>query len=249
LALRILHRQLNVSFQKLLLHIYLFFSRSGLTRTDGKKISSTISAMTAWGTGLKVIWSSRRNKSGCSDAIRGVSLLRSISPRSAARANLPEVIAFRRKLPEPESRWRQMIAASVLDKDWVEEVKRRRDSRGLFIAGGLLQYFTEEENREIFACLAENFPRAEMSFQTMAPSLISRLAQYSVLSQMGSKVALPSGPDDSEQVSALHPKIEFVREIPLLEWRYDQLPEPVRQRLSPAMAKQLLKIVHVRFQE
>jgi O-methyltransferase involved in polyketide biosynthesis len=178
--------------------------------------------------------------------------------RQLASIDLPAVGCARRpprgnrfspKAPEPENRWRQMIAASVLDEDWVEEVKRRRDSRGLFIAGGLLEYFTEEENREIFACLAENFPRAEMSFQTMAPSLISRLAQYSVLSQMGSKVALPSGLDDSEQVSALHPKIEFVREIPLLEWRYDQLPEPVRQKLSPAMAKQLLKIVHVRFQE
>ena len=57
------------------------------------------------------------------------------------------------------------------------------------------------------------------------------------------------GPDDSEQGSALHPKVEFVREFPLLERHYDQLPEPIRQKLSPAMAKKVAKIVHVRFRE
>jgi len=51
--------------------------------------------------------------------------------------------------------------------------------------------------------------------------------------------------DDSELLSGLHPKIDFVREFPLLESRYDQLPEPIRQKLSPAMAQQLMKIVRV----
>ena len=88
-----------------------------------------------------------------------------------------------------------------------------------------------------------------MLFQTMAPSLVARLFQYSVLSKMGSKVELQWGLDDSAQVSALHPKVKFVHEFPLLARRYDQLPEPLRQRLSPAMAKQLAKIVHVRFVE
>jgi O-methyltransferase involved in polyketide biosynthesis len=163
--------------------------------------------------------------------------------------DLPEVIALRRKLPEPESKRHRMIAASVLDENWMVEVKRHARSRVLFIAEGLLEYFTEDEHRKIFSCLAENFPGEEMLFQTMAPSLTSGLVQYSVLSKMGSKVALQWGLDDSKQVSALHPKVEFVREFSLLERLYDQLPEPIRQKLSPAMAKQVAKIVHVRFRE
>jgi hypothetical protein len=75
--------------------------------------------------------------------------------------------------------------------------------------------------------------------------LISGLAQYSVPAQTGSKVALQWRLDDSELLSGLHPKIDFVREFPLLESRYDQLPEPIRQKLSPAMAQQLMKIVRV----
>jgi O-methyltransferase involved in polyketide biosynthesis len=163
--------------------------------------------------------------------------------------DLPGVIAFRQKFPEPESKRHRMIAASVLDENWVIEVKRHARGRVLFVAEGLFEYFTEEEHRKIFTCLAENFPGEEMLFQTMAPSLVARLFQYSVLSKMGSKVELQWGLDDSAQVSALHPKVKFVHEFPLLARRYDQLPEPLRQRLSPAMAKQLAKIVHVRFVE
>jgi O-methyltransferase involved in polyketide biosynthesis len=163
--------------------------------------------------------------------------------------DLPGVIAFRRKLPEPENKRHRMIAASVLDDNWVAEVKRHAGSRVLFVAEGLLEYFTEEEHRKIFTCLAENFPGEEMLFQTMAPSQLPGLVQYSALSKMGSKVELQWGLDDSAQVSALHPKVEFVQEFPLLERHYDQLPEPLRQKLSPALAKQLAKIVHVRFLE
>jgi hypothetical protein len=88
-----------------------------------------------------------------------------------------------------------------------------------------------------------------MLFQTSAPSLTKGLVQYSALSKMSSKVELQWGLEDSKQVSALNPKVEFVHEFPLLEGHYGQLPEPIRQKLSPAIAKQLAKIVHVRFRE
>ena len=161
--------------------------------------------------------------------------------------DLPGVIAFRQKLHEPESKRHRMIAASVLDDDWVAEIKRYARSRVLFVAEGLLPYFTEEEHRKIFTCLAENFPGQEMLFQTNAPSLIQGFVQYSALSKMGSKVELQWGLEDSKQVSALNPKVEFVDEFSLLEEHYDQLPEPIRQKLSPAMAKKIARIVHVQF--
>ncbi len=163
--------------------------------------------------------------------------------------DLPGVIAFRQKLHEPESQRHRMIAASVLDDDWIVEVKRYARSRVLFVAEGLLPYFTEEEHRRIFTGLAENFPGQEMLFQTMAPSLIQALVQYSELSKMSEKVEAQWGLDESKQVSALNPKVEFVNEFSLLEGCYDQLPESIRQKLSPAQAKRVTKIVHVRFRE
>jgi methyltransferase (TIGR00027 family) len=161
--------------------------------------------------------------------------------------DLPDVIAFRRKLHEPENKRHRLIAASVLDDDWVAEIRRYAKGQVLFVAEGLFMYFTEEEHRKIFTCLAENFPGQEMVFHTMAPSLIQGLGQYSLVSKARMKVEMQWGLDDSKQVSALNSRVEFVNEFSLLEGSYEQLPEPVRQKLSPAMAKAVAKIVHVRF--
>ena len=167
--------------------------------------------------------------------------------------DLPGVIAFRQKLHEPENKRHRTIAASILDDGWVVEIKRCVRNRVLFVAEGLLPYFTEEEHRTIFTCLADNFPGAEILFQTNAPSLTAGLAQYSALSKLGMKVEMRWGLDDSRQVSALHPKVEFVNEFPLLEKylekHFDEFPEALRQEFSPAMARQIAKIVHVRFRE
>jgi methyltransferase (TIGR00027 family) len=163
--------------------------------------------------------------------------------------DLPGVIRLRQKLREPESERHRLIAASILDEDWIAEIKRHAISRVLFVAEGLLLYFTEEEHRKIFTSLAANFPGQEMLFQTIAPSLYKALAQYSHVSKMSGKVEVRWGLEDGEQVSALNPKVQFVREFPLLEGRYEDLPESFRQNMSPAMAKKVAKIVHVRFLE
>jgi O-methyltransferase involved in polyketide biosynthesis len=163
--------------------------------------------------------------------------------------DLPDVIAFRQKLYEPESNRHRMMAASVLDDAWIVEIKRYAKDQVLFVAEGLFMYFTEEEHKKIFTCLAENLPGQEMLFHTVAPSLIQGLGQYSLVSKARMEVEMQWGLDDSKQVSALNPKVEFVDEFSLMEGCYDQLPEPVRRTLSPAMAKALAKIVHVWFRE
>jgi O-methyltransferase involved in polyketide biosynthesis len=160
------------------------------------------------------------------------------------------VIAFRRKLREPKSERHRLIAASVLDDGWVAEIKRQAGSRVLFVAEGLFMYFTEAEHRKIFSCLAEHFPGQEMAFHTIAPSLFPELVQYRLTfaSKLSMKIEMQWGLDDGKQVSALDPRVEFIREFPLMEG-CDSLPEPIRQLWSPAMAKQVMKIVQVRFRE
>lgn len=163
--------------------------------------------------------------------------------------DLPPVIALRRKLQEPENARHRLVAASVLDEQWVATVKPFATKRILLVAEGLLPYFTEEEHRKIFGYLARNFPGQEMVFQTSAPSLVQGFIQHSDLSKMRSHVELRWGLDDSRQVSLLNPNIEFIREFPLLEGHWDVLPEPIRQKLTPAMAKNIAKMVLVRFKQ
>jgi len=163
--------------------------------------------------------------------------------------DLPGVIAFRQKLHEPESKRHRMIAASVLDDGWVAEIQRHARNQILFVAEGLFPYFTEEEHKKIFTRLVENFPGQEMLFHTLAPSLVHELSQYrhTLMANLSIKAEMQWGLDDSTQVSALNPKVEFLNEFPLIDGGYDRFPEPIRQKLSPAMARHVMKIVHVRF--
>jgi O-methyltransferase involved in polyketide biosynthesis len=163
--------------------------------------------------------------------------------------DLPNVITLRQKLPEPGNERHRLIAASVLEEDWIPEIARSAKNRVLFVAEGLFPYFTEEEHKRIFTRLAESFPEQEMLFQTFAPSIVQGLVQYSDLPKMSTNVEVRWGLDDSTQVAALCPKVEFLREFPLLEGLYDRLPDPIRQKLSPEVAKKAGKIVHVRFRK
>jgi O-methyltransferase involved in polyketide biosynthesis len=161
--------------------------------------------------------------------------------------DLPNVIAFRQKLWEPEDERHRLVAASVLDEDWIDEIAGSATHSVLFVAEGLFPYFTEEEHKRIFALLVENFPGQEMIFQTFAPSLIQEFARRSLLSKMGANVEMRWGLEDSAQVAALNPEVEFLREFPLLEEGYNLLPEAIRRKFSPAVARKAAKIVHVRF--
>jgi O-methyltransferase involved in polyketide biosynthesis len=164
--------------------------------------------------------------------------------------DLPDVIAFRKQLHEPECPRHRLLAASVLDDGWVAEIQRQARSRVLFVAEGLFMYFTEEEHRKLFTRLAEHFPGQGMLFHTIAPSLFQELAQYRLTfaSRVSMKVDMRWGLDDSRQVPALHPGVRFVREFPLMDG-CEALPEPIRRTWSPAMAKQVMRIVLVRFRD
>jgi O-methyltransferase involved in polyketide biosynthesis len=162
--------------------------------------------------------------------------------------DLPSVIACRRRLEEPVSARHRLIAGSVLEDTWIRELDTNPADRVLLVAEGLLSYFTQEEHRTIFNCLATHFPGQQMLFQTFAPSLIEGLVQYSDLSKMRGNVEVRWGLDDSTQVASLiDRRIHFIAEFPLLRGGYDQLPEPIRQKLSPEQARRVGKIVHVRF--
>jgi O-methyltransferase involved in polyketide biosynthesis len=163
--------------------------------------------------------------------------------------DLPGVISFRRKLQEPVNERHQLLIGSVLDESWIAEIKRNAETRILLVAEGLLPYFTEEEHRTIFRYLANHFPGQEMLFQTSAPSLIRGFVQYSNLSKLSNNVELRWGLEDSAQVSELDPRVRFVEEFPFLAGNYDLLPDPIKQKLSPAQALKIGKIVRIRFEQ
>ena len=161
--------------------------------------------------------------------------------------DLPAVITFRQKLQEPSNPRHVLLAASVLDDDWIPKVKLLARPCILFVAEGLLPCFTEAEHRAIFAHLADNFPGQDMLFQTSALSALRAFSQLSDLSKLRTSADVQWGLEEGADVSSLNPKARFVDEFLLLEGCEDSLPEAIRHRLAPDMIKRAAKIVRVRF--
>ena len=161
--------------------------------------------------------------------------------------DLPDVIAFRRRLGEPASSRHTLFAGSVLDRDWVVDAQRRGHEHVLLVAEGLFPYFTEEQHRTIFGLLANGFPGQELLFQTNAPSIVRAFVQASDLTKLRTSVEMQWGLEESRDVEALHPSVRFLREYPLLEASKEPVPDALLQGLSPEQLRKAGKIVHVRF--
>ncbi len=86
--------------------------------------------------------------------------------------DVPPVIELRRKLLRSENRRNHMLAASVFDEPWLEELDRYRPRPFLFVAEGVLPYFEEDQVRALFIRLRGRFPGSELVTDAHTPFVI-----------------------------------------------------------------------------
>ena len=78
--------------------------------------------------------------------------------------DLPEVIALRRELI-PEQPGNIYIAASLLETDWMDDLRRRHpDGEFIFIVEGVLMYFYEKQVKSFLHHVASRFGGGELWF-------------------------------------------------------------------------------------
>ena len=78
--------------------------------------------------------------------------------------DLPEVIALRRELI-PEQPDNVYIAASLLETDWMDDLRRRHpDAEFIFIVEGVLMYFYEKQVKAFLHNVANRFGGGELWF-------------------------------------------------------------------------------------
>jgi hypothetical protein len=140
-----------------------------------------------------------------------------------------------------------LLARSVLDEAWTNDVRQFAGRPILFVAEGLLPYFTEAQHKLVFGYLAGHFPGQRMLFQTSAPSLTRELIPSSDLAKLRTSAELQWGLEDSAQISALDPRVHLLDDFPLLAGHEHELPQELRQRWSPEQLRRVATIVHVRF--
>lgn len=102
--------------------------------------------------------------------------------------DLPDVIALRRRFL-PEVSYERYIAESVFATSWMDKLAEKHvDASFLFVAEGLLMYFTETDNRRLVNNLAARFHGAELYLERMSRFAMRNQLRHKSLSQTSAKV-------------------------------------------------------------
>jgi methyltransferase (TIGR00027 family) len=86
--------------------------------------------------------------------------------------DLPEVIALRRKFIGGEGKRYHLLAHSMFDSAWLNEVSFYPQRPFLFLAEGVLMYFEESQVRSFVLMLRDHFPGAELVFDAFSPFFV-----------------------------------------------------------------------------
>lgn len=133
--------------------------------------------------------------------------------------DLPQAMELRKQFLKETPR-NIFLSQSVFDLSWTEDVAHE-GRPVLFIAEGLLMYFTEEEIRPLFVGRADRFPNSEMLAEMLAPFLVGRNKYHDSVNKTGSNAEFKWGPKDSRALERWDPRIRFIE-----DWNYfDYCPE------------------------
>jgi O-methyltransferase involved in polyketide biosynthesis len=83
--------------------------------------------------------------------------------------DVPDVIELRRRLVGGEGGRYHLLGCSVLEHAWLEAVRVHRGRPFLFLAEGVMMYFTEAQVKLLVLMLREHFPGAELVFDAWRP--------------------------------------------------------------------------------
>jgi O-methyltransferase involved in polyketide biosynthesis len=117
----------------------------------------------------------------------------------------------------------RFVARSIVDFAWVDAVKQTSGDAYLFIAEGVLIYFSESDVRRVLTTIAENFPGAELLIEAISPALAASSRIHPLLSKTEARFAW--GVKSLGELERLVPGLRLVDEWFLFDfhrerWRY-----------------------------
>jgi O-methyltransferase involved in polyketide biosynthesis len=157
--------------------------------------------------------------------------------------DVPEAIELRKKFFDETDRFK-LVPKSVTDFSWLEIIPK--DKPLLFVAEGVLMYFTEDEVKELLGKIGSTFPASEMLFEAMSPWIAKRTDKHPDVNKYDAQFKW--GIKTGAELEGWKQGISFIE-----EWHYvgrhtdDRFPFILRLlALIPAFRKGM-KIVHIRF--
>lgn len=157
--------------------------------------------------------------------------------------DVPEAIELRKKFFDETDRLK-FISKSVTDFSWVETIPQNKPL--LFIAEGLLMYFTKNEVKEILNKIGSAFPASQMLFEAMSPFIAKRTKRHADIKKYHAqfKWGIKTGADLEEWNQG----IRFIQEWYYFDRHIKRFPFIFRLLACIPAFRKGMKIVHIRFQ-
>ena len=125
--------------------------------------------------------------------------------------DLPESISVRKQFFHENDRYK-MIAKSVFDYSWMDEIVRDNKPT-LIILEGLLIYFKEPEVKDLINKLICTFEGSELLSTVIPPFIVKNRTKKGVFGEMGAEFQW--GLKNGREMEKYNPKIKFIQ-----EWNY-----------------------------
>lgn len=135
--------------------------------------------------------------------------------------DLSEIIKLREKLFEKREKYK-MVAVSVLDQNWLNEITVAEGQMVMVIAEGTLMYFAEKEVKILFNQLIAKFPKAILCFEVMGIKLQGKV--HPSVAVLEIDVTCPWGIEDIESIEAWNPKLKLVKTTALIDQYRERWP-------------------------
>jgi len=135
--------------------------------------------------------------------------------------DLSEIIKLREKLFEKRERYK-MLAVSVLEPNWLNEIAVKEGKMVMIIAEGTLMYFEEKEVKALFNQLIAKFQKAILNFEVMGSKLQGKV--HPSVAVLGIDVKCPWGIEDIESLESWNPKMRFVKTTSLMDQYRERWP-------------------------
>lgn len=157
--------------------------------------------------------------------------------------DLPRVKPVWDKLIGESERY-QYLAYSILDFDWIEKIREKTSGKILFVAEGILMYFSEMEVKQLIDAVKENFPDSELIFDSLGVFLVQNSQINSCVSKIN--VSYKWGIKDLKEIETWDKGIKLANQWYCFDWHKSRLGWIGLLSYIPMLRRQIT-IGHVRF--
>jgi O-methyltransferase involved in polyketide biosynthesis len=156
--------------------------------------------------------------------------------------DVPEAIELRSQFFKPTDRY-DFIPKSVFDLTWIDRIPKKRDT--LFLAEGLLMYFTEAEVKLLLKNLCKEFSKAEMLLEAMSPFIAKRTQKHPDVKNYNAtfKWGIKAG----REMEGWDIGVRFIDEHYYFDRHKNKQPMVLRMLAVLPGFRKMMKIIHIGF--